>query len=171
MALAAIFSPGPLGWGQRLTVPGGLSSSPRRCFASARQCLQSHRTRQDPPSIRLQTSPLSPTPGTGHESHWNCHYVHDAFKNKPGRFWACARRRPCGRRSPRWPLTYRYQRLYTLPELIRDFSCLRCCHLYSTRDHRAWKMIMLYLAYVRRQIRADFECNRAAHGAVPFSCF
>ena len=47
MALAAIFFPDLLDWGQRLTVPEALSSSPRRCFASARRCLQHETTNPD----------------------------------------------------------------------------------------------------------------------------
>ena len=113
MALAPIFSPGPLDWGQRAIAPGGPSSSRRQCFASARRCLQGRRIRQARASIRLQTPRPSPTPEIGHESHWNCQSappgapstgtLFAAHKQSPRRpagvLSACAPRLPCARNS------------------------------------------------------------------------
>ena len=72
MALAPIFSPDPSGWGQRFAVPMALSSSPHQCFAIARRCLQTRRTRQVRASTGLQRRLLSPIPESGHELHWHC---------------------------------------------------------------------------------------------------
>ena len=109
MALAPIFSPGPLDWVQRSIAPWGPSSSRRQCFASARRCLQGRRIRQARASIRLQTPRPSPTPEIGHESHWNCQSAPPgapstgtlcaAHKQSPRRpvgvLSACAPRLPC----------------------------------------------------------------------------
>ena len=60
MTFASIFFPDPSGLGRQLLVPGELSSSPRRRFASARRCLPSHRTRPVPPPRVPRRSPLPP---------------------------------------------------------------------------------------------------------------
>ena len=113
MALAPIFSPGPLDWVQQLIEPWALSSSPHQCFASARRCLQSHRIRQARSCIMPQKARPSPTPKIGHESRWHCRNAQQGVpstgslfathKQSPQRqawgLWACARRQPYGHSS------------------------------------------------------------------------
>ena len=72
MALAPIFSPDPSGWVQRFAVPVALSSSHHQCFAIARLCLQTRRTRQVRASTGLQRRQLSPIPGSGRDLRWHC---------------------------------------------------------------------------------------------------
>lgn len=107
------FPPDPSGWDLRLPLPVALSSSPRRCSASARQCLQGRRIRQAPLFTRPRRRPLVPTPETARGSNWRCQNAppvwlstdnpFSAHRGCPpipaGGLWACARRPRGGCRS------------------------------------------------------------------------
>ena len=82
------FFPDPWDWGQRLTVPEALSSSSRRCFASARQCLQNRRTRQHLPCIGPQRSPPAPIAGNAYGWRSHCRSAPQAMPSTDIRFAA-----------------------------------------------------------------------------------
>jgi hypothetical protein len=140
MALAPIFSPGPLDWVQQLIAPWVLSSLRRQCFAIARRCLQSHRTRQARSSINPQKPLPSPTPKIWHESRWHCqtaqrgvpstgslYATHKQWpQRQAGDLWACVRHRPCGRS-------------FDLPSV----GVLESAALHASRIHRSRPMIWL----------------------------
>ena len=71
-AFASIFSPDPWGSDPRIAVPTALCAWLRRCFASARQCPPSRRTRPILPATNGEKNRPYASAESAHEPRWRC---------------------------------------------------------------------------------------------------
>src|SRR5450830_1402833 len=81
-------------------------------------------------------------------------HIDDCLKDESRVFGFASTTSLSGVRLLRRSLTHWDQRLNSAPKIVRDFPCFCFCHLSSTRGHRVWRTIILYLrisSYSRRQ--------------------